>query len=235
MSILTWPDAVRPATIAWHLRPNTSAFVSPLTGTVQTIELPGAAWVAEITLDFVTEAKWRAWTAFLARLRGQAGRAYVPPFHVGTGSSCARSATGSGLTCDSSAVTADSAAYSADDVTYASLGTPRVAGGSQSGATLVTDGWAPGADVFAAGDFFHYDTAFDARSLHMVTESVIADGDGIAVLPIEPPIRTAPADNTRLEIDAPSCIMAIVEAMSGAPNFRPGPFASVSVSLREVF
>lgn len=234
MTTLAWPESIRPASIVWRLEPNTGVFQSPLTGAVQTYELPGARWVADLTLDMVRESTWRAWTALHARLRGQSGRVHVPLWHVAGGSSSARSATGSGLTADSTAVTADSAAYTTDDVTYASLGTPRVRGGGQSGSTLATDGWSPGADAFLAGDFFSYDTPA-GRTLHMVTEAAIADGDGVAVLSIEPPIRTAPADNARLEIDAPTCIMHLADAATGAPAFSPGVFASVSVSLREAF
>lgn len=234
MSTLTWPSGIVPQAVTWHLEANTAAFTSPLTGATQTVELPGARWVAEFTLPPLPSARWRAWSAFLARLRGAAGRVYVPPFHAGAGSSAARSATGSGMTADSTAVTADSTAYTADDVTYSTLGTPRVRGGGQSGNALVTDGWSPGAEIFAAGDFFSYDTPA-GRTLHLVTEDVIANVVGRAVLPIEPPIRTAPAAGTPLEIDSPSCIMRLADAGSGAPAYAPGVFASVSVSLREAF
>lgn len=234
MSMLTWPDGLRPASIAWRLEPNTAAFVSPLTGAVQTYELPGARWVADIELDLVSEVKWRAWTALHARLRGQAGRVRLPLFHVAAGSSCARSGATTAPTSDSTAVSVDSTAYTCDAMTFTSLGAPRVDGAGQSGAALDTDGWTPGADIFAAGDFFHYTTTA-GQTLHMVVEAAIAGGDGRARLAIEPPIRTAPANDAALEIDAPTAVMMLADKMQGAPQFSPGVFAQVSVALREVF
>lgn len=234
MATLTWPAGIVPQTVAWHLEANTAAFTSPLTGAVQTVELPGARWVAEFTLPGLPSSGWRAWSAFVARLRGMAGRVYVPPFHARTGSTCARSGTTTAPTCDDATVTCDSTAYTVDAMTFSSLGTPRVDGASQSGNTLSTDGWEPAANIFNVGDFFHYATSA-GQTLHMVTADVRADGSGAAALPVEPPIRTAPADNATIEIDAPTCIMRLADAASGAPSYQPGVFAGVAVSLREAF
>lgn len=234
MTILTWPSGIVPQSVTWHLEANTAAFTSPLTGETQTVELPGARWVAEFVLPALRAEQWRVWAAFVARLRGAAGRVYVPPFHVRTGSSARRAGTGSGVTFDSTAETFDSTAETFDDMTWTTLGTPRVNGAGQSGNTIATDGWTPAADIFNAGDFFHYATTA-GRTLHMVVEATQAGGDGAATLTVEPPIRTAPADNALLEIDAPTCIMRLADGNAGTPSYQPGVFASVAVSLREAF
>lgn len=234
MTTLTWPAGIVPQSVAWHLEANTATFTSPLTGATQTVELPGARWVADFSLPTLRADQWRAWAAFIARLRGQSGRVYVPPFHAKGGSSARRAGTGSGPTCDSTLVTCDSTTYTVDDMTWTTLGAPRINGAGQSGATLRTDGWTPGATIFAAGDFFSYDTSA-GRTLHMVTAATIAEGDGSAALAVEPPIRTAPNDNAPLDIDAPSCVMMLADRNAGALSLQPGIFGSASVALREVF
>ena len=234
MTTLTWPAGIVPQSVAWHLEANTATFTSPLTGATQTVELPGARWVADFTLPTLRADQWRAWSAFIARLRGVSGRVYVPPFHAKTGSTVARSGISSAPTCDSTAETVDSTDWTCDAMAFASLGTPRVAGGDQSGSVLLTDGWAGAAEVFNAGDFFHYDTSA-GRTLHMVVEAATASGDGSAALTVEPPIRTAPPDNALLEIDAPSCIMRLADGNAGALSLQPGIFGSAAVALREAF
>ena len=76
MSILDFPTLARatPAAIDWSLVPNTQAFSSPLSGSVQTIERPGARWKASFVMDNLTEADAALLQAFMAQLRGRAGR-----------------------------------------------------------------------------------------------------------------------------------------------------------------
>lgn len=233
MAILSWPAAIVPATIDWHLEANTGSFVSPLTRATQTIEMAGARWVAEITLPTMTRDTWRAWTAFAARMRGQAGRVYVKPWH-GTGSSAPTFAAGLEISCDSTAKKADSSTPTVDARYPASLGTPLIKGAGQAGATIATDGWAPSAMIFEQGDFFCYDTSA-GRTLHMVVEYTEADSSGNATLTVEPPIRTSPADNAALDIATPTCVMRLKDDSVGALSVAPGYFGSVNVSLIETF
>lgn len=76
MPTLTWPTLSRklPASFDWQLISNTQSFQSPLSGAVQTVEMPGARWAAQFSfnaLDANDAAVWRAWCA---QLRGQSGR-----------------------------------------------------------------------------------------------------------------------------------------------------------------
>ena len=60
--------------LSWSLASNTQVFESPLDGTRQTLELPGARWAFAFTWANLDEADAAALQAFLVRLRGRAGR-----------------------------------------------------------------------------------------------------------------------------------------------------------------
>lgn len=76
MAILTFPD-VSVSSVEWGLVSNTQTHTSPLSGIVQTLELPGTKWQATIKIDCLTIADHRKVTSFRAALRGQAGRFYL--------------------------------------------------------------------------------------------------------------------------------------------------------------
>jgi hypothetical protein len=59
------------------LVPNTQKFESPLSKAVQTTELPGARWVAQIQYRNLESSYARILKAFLAQLRGMSGRFYL--------------------------------------------------------------------------------------------------------------------------------------------------------------
>jgi len=73
---LTFP-ANLPANAEWQLVSNTQVFKSPLDGTVQTAETPGARWHVALSFPKQTPAEGRTLVAFLASLRGEAGRFYL--------------------------------------------------------------------------------------------------------------------------------------------------------------
>lgn len=76
MTTLAWPTLTRsaPDEIEWSLIANTQSFSSPLSQSVQTVEMPGARWRASFTLANLQEADTAVVQAFMARLRGRAGR-----------------------------------------------------------------------------------------------------------------------------------------------------------------
>jgi hypothetical protein len=79
MTILTWPTLSRsgPPLLDWSLISNTQSFASPLSGAVQTVEMPGARWAFAFSLNSLDAADAALWRAFMARLRGQSGRFYM--------------------------------------------------------------------------------------------------------------------------------------------------------------
>ncbi|MHC1701487.1 MAG: hypothetical protein AB9900_10970 [Humidesulfovibrio sp.] len=80
---IAWPTlSVRPSAFTWHLLPHTQTWTSPLNGSSQTQELPGARWICKLPYRKMREDDWRAFTVFVARLRGAAGRFYLSPLHA---------------------------------------------------------------------------------------------------------------------------------------------------------
>jgi len=77
MPILTLPAQPAFARSRFGLLSNTQQFVSPLNRSAQTLELPGARWFGEFTLPPMKRALAAPWQAFLAQLRGGAGRFYA--------------------------------------------------------------------------------------------------------------------------------------------------------------
>src|SRR5690349_7929036 len=85
MAILSLPSGIRnPSKLSWRLLSNTQTTSSSLSRATQTLELPGAQWMAEMTWSTTPIAQWRLWEAFKAQLRGQANRFYCGPFHAAT-------------------------------------------------------------------------------------------------------------------------------------------------------
>lgn len=78
------------------------------------------------------------------------------------------------------------------------LGTPLVNGASQTGLTLITDGWTPSAiGVLLVGDYIQLGTGALTR-LYKVMKQVDADGSGDATIDIQPRLRESPAENDPL-------------------------------------
>ncbi|MGE0270294.1 MAG: hypothetical protein AB7M05_08900 [Alphaproteobacteria bacterium] len=166
-------------TSKFGLRSNTITFESPLSGSVQTLEMPGARWTASYELPPMKRATAAAWQAFFVRLRGQAGRfyGYDPDARAPQG---------------------------------VATGTPLVNGASQTGSSLITDGWSVSVTgILKAGDYVAFDTGVTSRELHMVVEDVNSNASGEATLSIEPPIRISPADNAPIILSSASCVMML--------------------------
>jgi hypothetical protein len=81
--------------------------------------------------------------------------------------------------------------------------TPLVKGAGQTGESLVTDGWS--SNELKAGDFISIGTR-----LHTVMADVTHTA-GTATISIYPPLRSSPADNTPVEIVAPSVLLRALE------------------------
>lgn len=78
-------------------------------------------------------------------------------------------------------------------------GTPKVAGGSQTGSTIDTDGWPNNTLVLKAGDLFTMVGVADAKDM---LADATSDGGGAATLSFGPPILSggSPGNNADLTI-----------------------------------
>lgn len=86
--------------------------------------------------------------------------------------------------------------------TDAAPGTPLVNGGSQTGLSLVCDGFGAGYTI-KKGRFFSVTTASGYRELKVVTAQAVANGSGQATLSFKPHLRASPADNAAVELATP--------------------------------
>ena len=76
-------------------------------------------------------------------------------------------------------------------------GTPLVNGASQTGRTVVTDGWPTGATltVLKAGDFVKF---ANHTKVYMLTADLVCDTNGDATMAIEPALITSPATDSAI-------------------------------------
>lgn len=79
MAILNFPTIRRPSGASYRLRGNTQTHTSPFDGTVQTLEMPGAVWELTASWESLGTDDQRVLAAFLAQLRGAAGRFSYSP------------------------------------------------------------------------------------------------------------------------------------------------------------
>ncbi|MCK5641910.1 MAG: hypothetical protein KAJ19_13995 [Gammaproteobacteria bacterium] len=90
-------------------------------------------------------------------------------------------------------------------------GTPLVNGASQTGHSLVTDGWTISqTGIMKAGDPLEVDGKY-----YMMAEDVNSDGSGNATLEIEPKLRTSPPTNDPITVTNPKVIMRLADDAIG--------------------
>ena len=86
-------------------------------------------------------------------------------------------------------------------------GTPLVNGASQTGNSLITDGWSNATLVLKMGDYIAVDAT--QRQLYMVVADATTNGSGQVTLTIEPSIRVSPENNAGITVASPSCVMRL--------------------------
>jgi len=78
-AVKDYPNIPTPDAESWSLRFNTQAFTSDLTGASQTVDMPGSKWEASVTYSSRMGRSSRILQAFIAGLRGKAGRFWFTP------------------------------------------------------------------------------------------------------------------------------------------------------------
>lgn len=93
-------------------------------------------------------------------------------------------------------------------------GSPEILGNSQTGTTLLTDGWTPSqTGIMRAGDWVQIGSGA-TRQLCMVLVDADSAGNGHATLELFPRIRTAFANNTALTVVNPAGVWRLAEESS---------------------
>lgn len=108
-------------------------------------------------------------------------------------------------------------------------GTPLVNGASQTGESLITDGWPGTTLVVAAGDIIK---VAGLNALYRVRDDLTSDGGGNGTLVINPPIASgnSPANNAALTLTSNRFRVYIVDYEPGSAN--PGEYM---VGMRVTF
>jgi len=109
-------------------------------------------------------------------------------------------------------------------------GTPLVNGASQTGRTIVTDGWNNSITIFKAGDYLKF---ANHDKVYTVTGDASSDGSGDSTISIEPALITAPADDSAITYTSVPFTVAL---RSGIQEFDTGTSGlfSFEVDFEEV-
>lgn len=106
--------------------------------------------------------------------------------------------------------------------------TPLVNGASQTGRSIITDGWPNSSTVLVAGQFITI-----GNQLLQLTAAVTSNGSGQATVTFEPSIRVSPADNAAIEFKNPYALMYFAE--DPGYSVEPGYIYNIAFNMRECF
>lgn len=111
-------------------------------------------------------------------------------------------------------------------------GTPLVNGASQTGSSLITDGWSNSiTNVARAGDVIRVD---GLSPLLRITADANSDGSGNATLSISPPIPAGSSPANNAAITRADCTLTAYIVSYSVPPARPGEWMDgISVTFRE--
>ena len=107
-------------------------------------------------------------------------------------------------------------------------GTPLVNGASQTGNSLITDGWPNSTAILKRGDLI----SLPNNELKMITADVSSDGSGNATLSIIPEIHTSPSNNDALTTVNPIGLFILATPEVGWSS-RPGIFSDLTIDAFE--
>lgn len=135
---------------------------------VQTRARAGHRWKFDVTTCQLSTSDWRDLQGFIVAQRGMYDSFTYTPYLWSTPRGAATSSS-----------------------------SPLVDGASQTGRSLVSDGWPASAVILKRGDVFK----LTAAKVYMITSSSItATSSGAATLAFEPALVTSPADNSAITI-----------------------------------
>ena len=112
-------------------------------------------------------------------------------------------------------------------------GTPLVKGASQTGNSLITDGWtATQTGILKAGDYFQLGTGSTSK-LYKVLADANSDGSGDATFDIWPSINTAVANDSALTVASAKGVFRLASNEMGF-DLKQAQFYGIAFSARGV-
>lgn len=227
--VATLPSSPGPSseTIRWESL--TTVYASPLSGAQQITSRPGGVWVIEMQLPPMTPYQAGQWSGALFGYDGAATSVYAGPYHPGprdrydaTRDPVRDSNSGSLCFCFLRQV------YR---IRYVTAPAVLVAGGSQTGSEIDTDGWGA-RDGLNAGDWIAFENG-TFRELHVVKADSWADASGAMTISIHPPIRRSPSDNAAVTIENPKGEFVLADRDGAAESLASDGTRGVSIKWRE--
>lgn len=212
MPVLSWPVALCPRSVSFHLQNTSRSGGVSLTGTEQIVTSPAARWSASVALSIHTDEQVLALRALVAGLDGQAGTVAVPVFD-------ARRAPWP-LDLAGRKITPRLAASGLDpSIRY------RLAATAARGATSIAVLREHGSPLLP-GQYFSID-----GHLHLIVASTSATH--ATTLTIRPALRVSAAANTTLELARPVSVMRLANNDEGAADLNLGRFADLTLNFVE--
>lgn len=178
---------------------NTTIAQSPFTGSSQRSEQPFALWAFKSSVPNMEEDRAREWRAILTELRGQVGTFKLIP-----------------------------PGYSGPSTGYSGPA-GLVKGASQSGNSLITDGWSTNTLIFNRGDFLTVN-----NELKLLTADATTDGLGEVTLEFEAALRSSPPDNEPIVVTNPFVVMRLVRDDLGW-RIRHPVLSTIQIEAMEAF
>lgn len=217
--VLKWPAALRISSHQLHLQSLTARFVSPLSRSVQTQELPGARFRLSFSLPPMRAEQSLALRAFLAKLRGGSGRFYfraeVTAAEIPSAGAPEIGPTAP-LTVDTSLLTADRSTITIDATTIPSPYPATATGNTANPSRIVgTTAQQVGTVMLQAGKHISFDGPSGWRRLHLLVEDAVVQTGGVVNFTVEPPLREFPAAGAPLHLANPTGIFQLVDDDQG--------------------
>ncbi|WP_150538845.1 peptide-methionine (S)-S-oxide reductase [Actinobacillus vicugnae] len=237
--IIKFPENIRPKSASFFLKAHTTTFTNPFSNTIQTQEMPGAVWTFKADF-YLNEEQKRIFRAFIAKLRGSAGRFYYPAEY------CPRFIPSFGepelpSLIDSSVTADEDDWYSADlDITADNEHKYRVSPlrtlSVVNPATLkVESNKSFGELVLKAGQYISFDLTNGYRYLGIVTDDCFSLSDNTVQISIEPPLRDTPIDNAPIHTARPSAVFMLSDDEQGRISdllYRKGEVSIEAIQAR---
>jgi len=189
------PSSPGPRSVNVRFVSNSATYPSPISGVTQVAARFGGVWEVEYSMPPLTRKQAGEWLGLLTKLNGGEDTVYIGPH-------CPRPVDyyDAGRPIGHPHATSLSLNFVTGEyaLRWVTTPTPLINGGSQTGTSLVTDGWSEG-DGLNAGDYICFENG-TFRELHVVTAPCFADSNGDMTIPIAPRIRRSPTDNVAVTI-----------------------------------
>jgi hypothetical protein len=117
----------------------------------------------------------------------------------------------------------------------AATGTPLVNGGSQTGRSLITDGWSNSVTgILKAGDWIQIGSGSSAR-LYPIAQDANSNGSGQATLELGTRLRSSPSDNAAITVSNPMGLWRLAENAVAWSEELALLYGAIRFSAREAF